>query len=98
MPIVRDLLRSERYKALRTILKDQRDALDVGQEHVGEAIGRPQTFVSDVETAVRRVDVIEFLRLAKTLELDPLEVLSRVLEVEDTIPPPVVPARHLKNR
>ena len=98
MPIVRDLLRSERYEALRTILKDQRDALNVGQEHVGEAISRPQTFVSDVETAVRRVDVVEFLRLAKALELDPLEVLSRVLEVEDTIPPPVVPARHLKNR
>lgn len=80
-----DLLRTERYVELRRILKEARLALNLDQTEVGACIGRPQTFISDVETAVRRIDAIEFLRLAKALELDPLQVMARVMEIDDTL-------------
>ena len=80
---MRDLLRTKRYVALRSILKDARETLGLSQGQVAARIGRPQTYISDIETGVRRIDSIEFLRIAKALKLDPGEVMIRVNKVQD---------------
>ena len=86
MPVLRDILRSARYERLREILKTTReDVLDVDQELVADRIGRSQSFISSIETGGARIDSIEFLRIAKALDLDPLEVMAEVLKVEDDL-------------
>lgn len=80
---MRDLLRTKRYVALRSILKDARESLGLSQGQVAARIGRPQTYISDIETGVRRIDSIEFLRIAKALKLDPGEVMIRVNNIPD---------------
>lgn len=78
-----DLARSARYKELRKIFKEARNAQRLRQKDVAQVIGRPQTYISAVETGVRRVDIIEFLRLTNALGLDPLDVLGRIIEIDD---------------
>jgi len=64
-------------------LKEARHAQGLRQKDVAQVIGRPQTYISAVETGVRRVDIIEFLRLTNALRLNPLDVLERVIEIDD---------------
>jgi len=80
---MRDLLRTRRYEVLRSILKQARDKLGLTQADVASRIGRPQTYISDIETGVRRIDIIEFLRLAEVLEIDPAKVVTEVSRVRD---------------
>ena len=80
---MRDLLRTRRYEALRSILRETRDSLGLSQEQVASRIRRLQTYISDIETGVRRLDVVEFLRLAKALKLDPATVIAKVNKVRD---------------
>lgn len=49
------------------------------QTQLAERIGRDQTFISLIERGQRRVDVIEFIGLAKALGLDPAELFRSVL-------------------
>ncbi|MCZ2110854.1 MAG: hypothetical protein LC118_15020 [Dehalococcoidia bacterium] len=46
---------------------------------VAKRFGRHQSIVSEMEQGQRRVDVVEFLRLAEILEADPLELLKKVM-------------------
>lgn len=78
-----DLLRTRRYEALRRLLKQSRNKLDLSQADVAVRIGRPQTYISDIETGVRRIDVIEFLRLAEILEIDPAKTIASINRVRD---------------
>ena len=80
---MRDLLRTRRYEALRSALREARNSLGLSQEQVASRIRRPQTYISDIETGVRRLDVVEFLRLAKALKLDPATVIAEVNKVRD---------------
>lgn len=80
---IHDQLRTRRYEALRSILKRERKRLGLTQTDVANRIGRPQTYVSDIETGVRRVDVVEFLRLAKALKIDPAKTITEINRVPD---------------
>lgn len=53
------------------------------QKYVARLLGRPQTYISAVETSERRIDIIEFLRLTEALELNPLEVMARIMEIDN---------------
>lgn len=46
------------------------------QRAAADALGRPQSFVSDIETGQRRVDVVELLELADAYRLDPCAVIG----------------------
>ena len=83
MNSMRDLLRTRRYEALRAILKQARTDVGLSQAQTAALIGRPQTYISDIETDVRRLDVVEFLRLAKALKLAPATVIAKVNGVRD---------------
>jgi hypothetical protein len=44
---------------------------------VAKLLRRPQSFVSKYERFERRLDVIEFMRVARIVSLDPLQILKR---------------------
>jgi len=53
------------YKRMRERLKEARKAAGMTQEKVAEELGRPQSFVSKVETGERRIDPTELKIFAK---------------------------------
>jgi transcriptional regulator with XRE-family HTH domain len=60
-------INSPRHEALRALLVRERKAAGLTQADVAERLGRYQSFVATIEKGQRRVDVIEFLDLAKAI-------------------------------
>lgn len=53
------------YDVIRTLLREKRVASGLTQVEVSHRMGRSQSFVSDVERGVRRVDVLELRDLCE---------------------------------
>lgn len=68
-----------RYQRLASLLGDLRKARGMLQQDLADRLGRPQAFVSKVESGVRRLDVVELLDFLSVLEADPHEFLDQVL-------------------
>ena len=66
------------YIELVASLRNARKAQGLSQKELGERIGRPQTFVSKVETCERRLDVVETAKWCVALGI----CLDDVLPVE----------------
>jgi hypothetical protein len=41
---------------------------------------RSQSFIAKIEVGERRIDVVEFIEIARALGREPVELLSRALE------------------
>lgn len=74
-------LRQPRYARLRQLVTEARKAAGLSQAAVAEKLGRPQSYIADIERNERRIDVIEFLALAEAIGFDPLAVLEEVRAV-----------------
>jgi transcriptional regulator with XRE-family HTH domain len=64
------------YRTLLHLLKEERLRARVTQLECSEALGRSQSFVSDVERGVRRLDLVELRDLCSIYEID----LSKFVE------------------
>lgn len=53
------------------------------QADVARAMSRHQPFITNIEREQRRVDVVEFLRLAKIIGFDPHELIDRLMQTPD---------------
>ena len=73
-------LRSRRHRALCAALKSARKGLRLSQHEVAVRLKTSQTVIARIEIGERRVDVVEFLDLARVLKLDPREVLTRLMQ------------------
>jgi len=71
-------LRTSRYARLRSVILDARKSAGLSQASVAAKLGRPQSYVADIERNERRIDVIEFLALAEAIGFDPVEALKQV--------------------
>ena len=69
-------LGSKEHRALIDFLVQQRERLGMTQSELADAIGEYQSFVARLESGQRRLDVIEFLRLAEVLQFDAKAVLG----------------------
>ena len=58
-------LHSKRYREFAKKLKLARVEAELTQDAVAEAIGKPQSFISDCERRQRRFDFIELVDLAR---------------------------------
>lgn len=56
-----------------------RKSKNLTQAEVAERLGRPQSFVAKYEGGERRLDVAEFIEVARALEADPCTVLAELL-------------------
>ena len=66
---------SEEYQRVITALKNARKARGITQAQLAEALGKPQSFIAKVENGERRLDVVEFVHLAKLVGVKVEEVL-----------------------
>jgi transcriptional regulator with XRE-family HTH domain len=71
--------RDARYRDVIQRLTKRRRDLGLSQEAVAERLGLHKQFVSRVELGERRLDFIEFVDLARALQLAPDELLRGVL-------------------
>lgn len=67
------------HQHLVEVLIEARKRAGLKQEEVAERLGRDQTFVSLIERGQRRLDIIEFIRLAKALDVEPPKLLDALL-------------------
>ena len=69
---------TRRHKRFRRLLVKARRSSGLTQVALATKLGRPQSFVSKFEQGERRLDVIEFLDVARALKVDPLLILADV--------------------
>lgn len=68
-------LTTRAHAALIAMVKSKREAANLTQETVASILGEHQSFIARLESGQRRVDVIEFLELARVIGFDPVEEL-----------------------
>jgi transcriptional regulator with XRE-family HTH domain len=66
------------HEALVEVLIKARKAARLTQTDVAERLGKDQTFVSLIERSQRRVDVLEFVAIAKAMGQDPVDLFGKV--------------------
>ena len=74
-------LGSKQHRTLITLLIQKREQLGMTQSELAGAIGEYQSFVARLESGQRRVDVVEFLRLAKVLKFNAAAVLEDLKKI-----------------
>jgi transcriptional regulator with XRE-family HTH domain len=68
----------EQYRTVGACLAAARRRANLTQTEAAERLGRKQTFVSEIERGLRRVDVIEIVLISRALEIDPLQLFAEV--------------------
>ena len=66
---------SEQYRNVLDWLIAARKAAGLTQQQVADQLDRPQSFVAKYEGGERRLDVVEFVTIAKLLKADPGSIL-----------------------
>ncbi|WP_374452789.1 multiprotein-bridging factor 1 family protein [Phenylobacterium sp.] len=67
------------HQHLVEVLTEARKSASLTQVELSQRLGRDQTFISLIERGQRRVDVIEFIGMAKAMGTDPTEVFAEVV-------------------
>lgn len=73
---VRLSLHDEDYLACVAYLRGQREAHKLSQRALADRLGKPHSFVAKYEIADRRLDVAEFVRVLRALEVEPIEAFK----------------------
>lgn len=68
--------RDARYRALIESLTRQRRSLGLTQEALAERLGIHKQFVSRYELGERRLDVVEFVDVARALDMKPEQLVD----------------------
>lgn len=70
---------SDEYRMLTNWLIEKRSDLNLTQVELAERLGKPQSYISKYENGERRLDVVEFVKVTKVLEVDPCEVIKLLI-------------------
>jgi transcriptional regulator with XRE-family HTH domain len=75
---VKKALYERSYAAFTDLLREERKKAGLTQAMLAKKLRRPQSYVSKYERGDRRLDVIEFLEIARAMKFDPGEFLQRL--------------------
>lgn len=70
---------TDAYRELLDLLVETRKTAGVTQVELAERLGRPQPFISYFERGERRVDVIEFVAIARALGIEPPVLFAKLV-------------------
>ena len=71
---------TENQKKLQQLLRDLREAKELRQEDVAEALDVPQSFVSKIESGERRLDILELRDVCEVLGVSLARFCKRLEE------------------
>ena len=72
-------LKSAEYARLIELLVAVRQEGGIRQHALAKKLGRPQSFIAKYEGGERRIDVVEFIAIARALGADPLKLFRDFL-------------------
>lgn len=76
-------LRTPDHLRLISLLHAAREKAGLTQQQLADRLGKPQSFVAKYEGGERRIDVVEFLAIARALDLDPARTVREMAEKYD---------------
>lgn len=62
------------------VLAEAREKSGLTQAELAKVLGKDQTFISIIERGQRRVDVLEFVALARAMGADPQQLFAEVVK------------------
>jgi transcriptional regulator with XRE-family HTH domain len=74
-------IHTPQHQKLRELLIAARKKAKLTQAEVAERLGRPQSFVAKYEGGERRLDVIEFIEVARALDAEPAKLVRAIAAV-----------------
>ncbi|MDQ2654055.1 MAG: helix-turn-helix domain-containing protein [Chloroflexota bacterium] len=77
---LRKTLRTRGHRALIVILVSTRQQVGLTQRDLAARLKRPHSFVGRMEAGERRIDVVEFIEIARALEADPQQLFAELLK------------------
>jgi transcriptional regulator with XRE-family HTH domain len=69
-----------RHRAIASAIATARRQAQLSQRQLAGKLGVPPNWIQRIESLERRVDVAEFIAIARALDVDPLSLLSRVMK------------------
>lgn len=72
-------IHSPEHQKLRDLLIGARKAAGLTQEEVASRLKRPQSFVAKYEGGERRIDVVEFIAVARALQREPGDLFEELV-------------------
>ncbi len=66
------------YARFRELLIEARGTSGLTQAALAKRLKRPQSYVSKFERGERRLDVVEFLEVAKALRINPFDLIRHL--------------------
>jgi transcriptional regulator with XRE-family HTH domain len=73
-------VQAEHYAIVGAALEAARQQANLTQVELARRLGKPQSVVSGYESGKRRVDLVEFLVIARALGADPVEIFGQVAQ------------------
>lgn len=70
---------SREQAAFRALMVAARKKAGLTQQDVADLLKRPQSFVAKYEGGERRLDVVEFLAIARAIDADPVRLLKTLI-------------------
>ncbi len=71
-------VRLREHRVVGAGLAAARKEARVTQQELARRLGKPQSFVSAYENGQRRIDLLEFFRIAEALKVDPQQVFADI--------------------
>ena len=73
-----DLVPSDLLRTLGNRVRNRRLELELSQEHLGEIAGLHRNYIGGIEHGKRNVALVNLVRLALALDLDPGDLMKRI--------------------
>ena len=77
---LRKTLRTQGHRQLIALLVSAREGADLTQRDLAARLKRPHSVVGRIEAGERRVDVVEFIEIARALDVDPRQLFGKLIE------------------
>lgn len=61
-------------------MTEARKSAGLTQVEIASRLKQPQSYVSKYESGVRRLDVVEYMQVAKAIGFDPAELIKKLAE------------------
>lgn len=75
---------TQKYRVFTKLLVETRKSNKTTQKSLAEKLGKPQSFISKYESGERRLDLIEFLDIARALSIDPYAFINQLEKKMDS--------------
>ena len=77
---LRKTLRTRGHRKLIAVLVTARKSVGLSQRDLAARLRRPRVFVGRNEAGERRIDVVEFIAIARAMGFDPRQLFAKLLD------------------